>query len=137
MENRKKNDEFRKIAERLIETEPELAAVRGSSVRITYLESDKEKKSTRESIVQGECEKVASKNRWAIPSDFTITLYRPNIQGMTEEQVSILLFHELLHVGISVGKKGEETYYVRRHDLSDFKAIVDRFGTGWAETKEV
>ena len=51
MENRKKNDEFRKIAERLIETEPELAAVRGSSVRITYLESDKEKKSTRERIV--------------------------------------------------------------------------------------
>lgn len=133
MENRKKNDEFRKIAEGLIETEPELAAIRGSGVKIIYLESDMKKKGDREKAVMGECERVPSKNRWAIPFDFTITLYRPNIQGMTEEQVSILLFHELLHVGISVGKKGEETYYVRRHDLSDFKAIVDRFGTGWAD----
>jgi len=136
MENRKKNDEFRKIAEGLIETEPELAAIRGSGVKIIYLESDMKKKSDREKAVMGECERVPPKNRWAIPFDFTITLYRPNIQGMTEEQVSILLFHELLHVGISVGKKGEETYYVRRHDLSDFKAIVDRFGTGWADRKE-
>lgn len=75
MEHRKINDNYRKIAEALIETEPELSYIKNSQVKITYLESDSTKKADKDKLVLGECEKVAAKNRWAITSDFTITLY--------------------------------------------------------------
>ena len=52
---------------------------------------------------------------------------------MSEKQMEVLLFHELLHVGIERGPDGEETYSVNKHDLEDFKVIIDRYGTEWAE----
>lgn len=100
-------------------------------MKITYLESDSTKKDGRERLVLGECEKVAAKNRWAITSDFTITLFMNNLVGFSEEQIKIAMFHELLHVGIELGADGEETYNVRKHDLEDFKEIIDRYGTDW------
>lgn len=132
MENRKINDGYRAIAEKLISTEPELAYIKDSSVKITYLESDLPKKADKDKLVLGECEKVQSKNQWAIDSDILITLYEPNIMGMSEEQLNIVLFHELLHIGIDYGDNGE-VYYIRKHDLEDFKVIIDRYGTDWAK----
>lgn len=132
MENRKINDGYRAIAEKLISTEPELAYIKDSSVKITYLESDLPKKADKDKLVLGECEKVQSKNQWAIDSDILIILYEPNIMGMSEEQFNIVLFHELLHIGIDYGDNGE-VYYIRKHDLEDFKVIIDRFGTDWAK----
>lgn len=132
MEHRQINDKYEGIAEKLIETEPELAYIKNSSVKITYLESDANKKSDKEKIVLGECEKVQAKNRWAIDADFTITLFTPNIAGLSDEQIKIVLFHELLHVGIGCGDEGE-VYHVKKHDLEDFKYIIDRFGTDWAK----
>ena len=132
MEHRQINENYRVIAEKLIAQEPALAYIKDSRVKITYLESDSTKKDGRERLVLGECEKVAAKNRWAIPSDFTITLFRNNLVGLSEEQIKTVMFHELLHVGIEPGADGEETYSVRKHDLEDFKEIIDRYGTDWA-----
>lgn len=131
MEHRKINDNYRKIAEALIETEPELSYIKNSEVKITYLESDSTKKADKDKLVLGECEKVAAKNRWAITSDFTITLYANNLIGLTAEQIRTVLFHELLHIRIEVGQDGSEVYSVAKHDLEDFKVIIDRFGTDW------
>lgn len=78
----------------------------------------------------GQCEKVAEKYKWGIPCDFTITIFEPNIVGFTEEQIKILLFHELLHVGYD--PEGERLY-VKPHDLEDFKLIINEFGTDWAQ----
>lgn len=132
MEARAINNDYRAIAERLIDTEEELAYIKDSSVRIVYLESDAAKKSDRDKLVLGECEKVSSKNRWAINYDFTITLFSPNIEGMSDKQIEIIIFHELLHVGITWGDNGE-VYFVKGHDLEDFKCIIDRYGTNWSE----
>lgn len=44
-------------------------------------------------------------------------------------------FHELLHVGIGVGRDGREAYSVLPHDLQDFRLIVGRYGTDWAEAR--
>lgn len=133
MEHRKINENYRAIAEQLIESEGELAYIKNSRVKITYLESDQCKKDGKEKLVLGECEKVAAKNRWAISSDFTITLFVNNIVGLSPEQIKIVLFHELLHVGIEPGADGDEIYSVRKHDLEDFKLIIDRFGTDWSK----
>lgn len=132
MEHRQINENYRAIAEKLIAQEPALAYIKDSRVKITYLESDSTKKDGRERLVLGECEKVAAKNRWAITSDFTITLFMNNLVGFSEEQIKTVMFHELLHVGIEPGADGEETYSVRKHDLEDFKEIIDRYGTDWA-----
>lgn len=135
MEHRSINDNYKSIAEKLIESEPELAYIKDSRVKIIYLESDLQKKNDKDKWVLGECEKVQAKNRWAIESDFTITLFKPNIMGMSEKQIEIVLFHELLHVGIDWGDSGE-VYHVKKHDLEDFKYIIDRFGTDWAKVTE-
>ena len=134
MDTRRLNSHYKEIAEELIRTEPKLAYIRDSPVRIAYLESDAARRKGRDCIVNGQCEKVASKNRWAINYDFTVTLFLPNIEGFTEDQIRILLFHELLHVGIEYGDEGSETYSLRQHDLEDFRVIIDRYGTSWDRT---
>ena len=132
MEHRLQNANYQAIAEELINAEPELKYIKDSRVRIAYLESDNAKKADKDKLVLGECEKVQAKNKWAINYDFTITLFKPNLIGLSEAQIRIVMFHELLHVGIEPGADGDEIYTVRKHDLEDFKLIIDRFGTEWA-----
>ncbi len=85
------------------------------------------KKKSNNKKIYGQCEKVADKYKWVIPCEFTITIFEPNCEGFTKEQMEILIFHELLHIGIDGTR-----YYVRPHDLEDFKLIVDLYGTDWA-----
>ena len=133
MEHRAINTNYEEIAQELIDNEPELAYIKNSQVKIAFLESDQSKKADKDKLVLGECEKVAAKNKWAINYDFTITLFKNNLIGLTLDQIKIVLFHELLHVGIEQGPDGDETYSVVKHDLEDFKTIIDRFGTDWAK----
>lgn len=134
MEQRKENKNYRAIGEKLIDEMKELFYIKESQVRIIYLESDQLKTSGRK-VVHGECEKVPAKYKWAIPADFTITLYRNNNIGFTQEQMEILIFHELLHVGIERKIDGTEIYSNDPHDLEDFKLVIDKYGTDWAMPK--
>lgn len=135
METRTLNDNYRTIAEELIDQEPELFQLKRSSARIAYLESDATKKSG-DFVTLGECEKVQSKNQWAMNYDYTITVYKKNVQHMDQDQLRVLIFHELLHIEILYDPEtGKETYSVRKHDLQDFKSIIDRFGVNWAGNK--
>lgn len=135
MENRSINEQYSEIAMRIIDEEEELTDVANSHATIVYLSSDKAKKG-KDKIIHAECEKIADKNKWAIPCDFTITVYEPNCVGFTDDQMRILLFHELLHVGIEFKEDGTESYYVRPHDYEDFKIITDRYGTEWSRVNE-
>ena len=129
--------EFRELSERyanigreLVETEDELAHILNSEATICYLSSDYAKRSHGRTVF-GECEKVADKNKWAIPADFLVVVYEPNAGGLDDEHLRRLIFHELLHVGIGEDKDGNETYSVRPHDLEDFRACVGRWGIDW------
>jgi len=132
METRIISERYAEIGARLIETEPVLAYIRDSDVKIVYLSSDCAKKGSKVTETLGQCEKVQDKYKWGIPCDFTITLFEPNIAGLTDEQIEILIFHELLHVGIDENGK----FFSNPHDLEDFKVIVDRFGVDWARPGE-
>jgi hypothetical protein len=134
METREKSTLFEEMAQELINTAPELAYIKNSQVRIIYLVSNQAKKSGSK-IVHGECEKIPAKYRWAIPADFSITLFTPNNEHMNDRQLEILLFHELLHVGIEPADNGEESYSIVPHDLEDFKVVIDKFGTDWCIKK--
>lgn len=125
MDNRWINAEYQEIAQELIDERPELSDLRGADVQIILLSSEAEKK-TGDRLIYGQCEKVPQKYKWGIPCDFTITIFDRNISDFSDEQLRILIFHELLHVGID-----EDKLYVKKHDLEDFKTIIDLYGTDW------
>ena len=131
MDLRSLNERYSEIGAQLIQEEPKLSYIKESDVSILYLSSEHEKKENGK-IIFGQCEKIPDKYKWAIPSDFTIVIFEPNVERFTEEQIRILLLHELLHIGIK--KDGnEETYFVNPHDIEDFKYIIDRFGIDWSD----
>ena len=131
MDNRHINEEYACIGQELIDTDPCLKYILDSEVSIVYLSSDAEKM-TGGKPVYGQCEKIPDKYRWAIPCDFTITVFEPNIERFTEQQLRILLLHELLHIGIEQDG-GEEVYRIVPHDFEDFRTIIDRYGLSWDE----
>lgn len=109
---------------------PALRPIKDQAVTIIFLESDY-KKMMKGKKVCGLTEKVGSKHKWAIPADFTITIYTQNIQKFTDEQVKILLEHELMHIGVDEDRK----MYVKPHDLEDFREIIDKYGAYWDATE--
>lgn len=133
-DNRQINEKYAKIGRELIESEDALIDVRNSQATIIYLSSDFEK-TDKGRKVYGQCERVADKYKWGIPADFTITLFEPNIEGKSDEIIKRIIFHELLHVGIDTGKEEMEKYYVRPHDLEDFRYLINRYGVDYAEEK--
>lgn len=133
MELREQNETYAEIGRKLIESEPIFEHIKNSKATICYLSSDAKKVSKGKRTL-GQCEKIQSKYKWAIPCDFTITLFEPNIEGLTIEQIKMLIFHELLHVGIESTDEGE-IYSIVPHDLEDFKEVIDRYGTEWAEPR--
>lgn len=112
----------------MIEETEELEYLRQPPITIIYLESTHKKKS-KGKLTLGQCEKVQEKNKWGIPADFTITIFEPNVEGMTEEQLKILMIHELLHID-------RDYQSIRPHDLEDFRYIVNNYGVDWAKVKE-
>lgn len=133
MDNRHINIDYAEIATNLINTEPSLRSILDSSAKIVFLSSDYAKTS-KGKLVFGQCEKVADKYKWGISADFMITVFEPNVEKFTEDQVRILLHHELLHVGIDKKADGSESYSIVDHDIEDFKLILDKYGTGWSRT---
>ena len=132
MDNREISEEYAEIGARVIEEEDSLIDLRNSQATIVYLTSEKQM-NAKGKVVCAECEKVPDKYKWSIPADFTITVFLPNVEGFSEEQKRILMFHELKHVGIVFNADGSETYSTVPHDYEDFKEIIDRYGTDWSK----
>ena len=135
MDSRQINEHYAEIGKELIESEESLADIRYSEATIIYLSSEHAKTSDGRPVL-GQCEKIQEKYKWAIPADFTITLFEPNIENLTEEQIRIVILHELLHVGIRLNSEGEEDYYIVPHDIEDFRLLIERYGIDWAQPGE-
>lgn len=131
MDTRRISEEYTEIGNRVIDMMPQLHYLREADVQIIFLASGHKKK-RGDKTVYGQCEKIADKYKWGIPCEFTITVFEPNVEGFTQKQMEILLFHELLHVGVD-----GERHFVKPHDLEDFKLIIDLYGTDWARVKPV
>jgi len=137
MDTRVINEKYAEIAEDLIQTEDTLRDLRESDVQIIYL-SSRHKKVSNGSLVFAQTEKIADKYKWGIPCDFTITVFEPNVAGyqFTDEQIRALIHHELLHVGVDYDEtllgRSNERYFIRPHDIADFKEILRKYGVDWA-----
>lgn len=131
-DNRQINETYAKIGAELIASEDALIDIRNSQATIIYLSSDYEK-TDKGKLVLGQCEKIQDKYKWGIPADFTITLFEPNLQGKSDEAIKRIIFHELLHAGITFKDDGTEAYSINPHDIEDFKMLIDRWGTDWSD----
>lgn len=125
------SEEFAELAQEVIQEHRDLHWIIAAGINIGYLESNREKISKgRETLA--ECIKVKDLYKYYIPHDFLIVIYAPNVSGMSRDQLKILLYHELLHVGMNE-KDGVPKYIVNPHDVEDFRTIIDRYGLDWAK----
>lgn len=121
---------YAELGERVINNERSLQWIKQANVRICFMRSFKEKHSSGKDVL-GECIKVNELYEPFCPYDFLIVLYAPNIAGMNEDQLYMLMHHELLHIGVDE-KDGELRYHISPHDIEDFNEIISRYGLHWA-----
>jgi len=112
------------LSEILRENRPDIL-VAGVSVGI--IRSAKKKVVSRDKIVHGECKKVDEIYKVFCPYDFLIIIYEENCAGFNDKQMRILLYHELLHIGID--EKGKP--YKKAHDIEEFDEIFLLHGLNW------
>jgi predicted metallopeptidase len=104
---------------------PDLSYISEFDIRIGYVRNF-DRKCKGEQLIFGRCVKVPITYQAFLPFDFIIELFEPNIELLTDEQLKILIYHELLH--IDIGPKGPK---VKPHDIEDFYTIIDRFSSRW------
>ena len=128
------SEEYTNLAQEVIEEHEDLQWLLSGAVTIGYMSSDKKKKSQGFDIF-GECKKVTYPYTEICPFDFLIILYDQNLQGLSYEQMKILMYHELLHIGIDE-RSGEPKYVIVPHDVQDFRAVIEKYGIDWARKEE-
>lgn len=121
------SEEYEEIAREIIGSVPDMAHL--ADIPVAYLSCDKPKVSKGHRI-HGECKKVSEMYRAICPYAFIIVIYEPCCGNFDEEQLRILIEHELRHIGIA----GNRTYIVP-HDVErgEFTAIADKYGENWSE----
>lgn len=124
------SEEYTQLGWEVVANTESLQHLRDDDVRIGFMRSEKKKKSGGK-VVNGECFKVQELYKEFCPYDFLIVLYEPNIEHMNEDQIKILLEHELMHVGVD-GSGDDVRYSIVPHDYDDFKDITRKYGVDWA-----
>lgn len=134
MENKYFSEYYKRIGMEVIDTMPELKHLKASNIKIAFLCSDEIKKEGRGSkLIFAETEIIPGKYKWGIEADAAITIYAPNAAALSDKQKFILLFQQLLKIGITLTGEGEERYVLNEYDVIDFKIIIDKYGTNWNE----
>lgn len=122
--------EIEKLAGKVLDKIPELSYIREYEIKIGYVLSY-EKKTKDGEAVFGDCRKVNGPYQAFLPYDIIVTVYEPNACEFTENQMKVLLWHELKH--IEIGLKGIK---VKDHNVKDFRSIIDRLGLDWSQPGE-
>ena len=119
------SDLYNLMSEDIIrEKRPDILAL---GISVGFISSTKAKTIGKTKLVLGECRKVTDLQKLFCPHDFLIIIYEPNCEGLTEEQMKILLWHELKHIGVD--EEGET--YVVPHDIEEFRDIIEAHGLDW------
>lgn len=117
--------DLEELGERILTAFPEFDLIKSRGVRIGYLKSYERKKANGKAV-GAECRIIKGVYTAYLPFDFVITFFYPNIHGMSENQLKILMLHELKHIGLN--HKG---YYLVPHDIEDFSDILSKYGLDW------
>jgi hypothetical protein len=89
-------------------------------------------------VILGKCKKASDLDRELAPYDFVILLRRFFFEDgeVSNEQRRALIDHELTHATVKLDRRGEpvedlkgrKVYRLRKHDLEEFSAVVERHG---------
>lgn len=104
---------------------PELVAVYGIENKER---SEKNKTLAKVKPVKGEEKTILQDNN--IPIRYIISVYYSDWREWNEKQRQWIIFHELLHIHHEIGK-------TIKHDIEDFKIIVDVAGVNWTQSKDL
>jgi predicted metallopeptidase len=69
---------------------------------------------------------IASRSK---PLDFIIAFFSEAVEGKSDEWLTILMFHELLHI--------DPTGALVEHDIEDFMSVLDMVGHHWQNDKNL
>lgn len=119
--------DLEKNANKIIKKLPELNYIPDFNIKIGYVKSF-ERKTKSGKATYADCRKVSEVYSAYLPFDFIITFYEMNIGHLSENQLKILMWHELMHIGI-----GNRGFTIVPHDIEDFYSIIDVHGTRWDE----
>ena len=118
------------LAEEVIKSESELNFITAFNIRISYVRCFKNKVANNK-LIYADCCTVSEKYQAYLPFDFIITFYDRNCQYLNDDQIRILMLHELLHIDI-----GQRGFCVKPHDVEDFDMIIKKYGLHWTEDNE-
>lgn len=111
--------EIMEIADEIIHKREELYHIVEEDYSIGYFYCEK----SHPQNAYATCQKVSGLLYYYSDHDFIITLYEPKTEDLTEAQLQMLVYHELLHVGID-GK-------LNNHTVQDFYSILNEYGLDW------
>ena len=117
--------DLKELGDKVLDYFSEFSHIKNHGVRIGYLKSYERKKANGKAV-GAECRIIKGVYTAYLPFDFVITFFYPNIHGMSENQLKILMLHELKHIGLN--HKG---YYLVPHDIEDFSDILTKYGLRW------
>lgn len=117
--------DLEELGDKVLNHFPEFGHIKNSGVRIGYLKSYDKKQSNGKSTL-AECRIIKGIYTAYLPFDFVITFFLPSIHGMSDNQIKLIMLHELKHIGLN--HKG---YYLVPHDIEDFRDILQRYGLNW------
>lgn len=121
------DEKLKALAATVMEERKDLKKLAVPECRIAYLRSDK-KKTSHGRTVFADTEKLTDKVKALAPFDFVITFYDPACAALTDEQMKVLMIHELKHVGYEPGKP----FSIIPHDVEDFRDVINDFGLDWS-----
>lgn len=82
--------------------------------------------------VHGRCIKCSAELAYYSNVDYIIEINEATWNILDDKAKYILMYHELLHINIEYNeKKDEYDFKIKKHDIEDFKDIIDRHGPDW------
>jgi len=118
--------DLKELGDKVLSAMPEFAFIKGRGVNIGYLRSFENKKANGKTVF-AECRIIKGVYTAYLPFDFIITFYQFAISALTDNQLKVLMLHELKHIGLN--HKG---YYLVPHDIEDFSDIITKYGLQWS-----
>jgi hypothetical protein len=93
-------------------------------------------------VTLGMCRKASDLDR--LLHDYVILLNRELWDDLTPKQQRAVIDHEATHAAVATGKDGKPrvtddgrtVYRIRKHDLEEFRGIVERYGEYKADIEE-
>ncbi len=116
------NEQWRPIAESLVEKHEIISHVEPED--IVFIENHWLVPKPGQHIVLATITKLPERLQVLCGYSYVLELRMNAIGYMTQKQLNLLIYHELRHI--------DRDGTVRKHDIEDFREIVNNFGLGWA-----